>query len=225
MFTGIVQGMRKISLVSDIEGGRKLRIQLDDLSKNLLNGASVAVNGVCLTATKISKESAEFDIIQETLNRSNLSELKSGDFVNIERACSYGDELGGHLVSGHVDCVGNIKKIYNSPNNRDFIINCDKKWLPYLIYKGWVTVDGVSLTVVDLGNNWFSFSLIPETLKQTILGFKIESQKVNLEFDSTVKVIVHTIERMMPDIKDNVMYNIKNELSIRFEKNKSIDSN
>ena len=128
MFTGIVQGKRKISLVSDIEGGRILRIQLDDLSKNLVKGASVAVNGVCLTATKISKEWTEFDIIQETLNRSNLSELKSGDSVNIERACSFGDEVGGHHVSGHVDCVGKIKIINNSPNNRDFIIKCDKKW-------------------------------------------------------------------------------------------------
>ena len=209
MFTGIVQGKRKISLVSDIEGGRILRIQLDDLSKNLVKGASVAVNGVCLTATKISNDWAEFDIIQETLNRSNLSELKSGDSVNIERACSFGDEVGGHHVSGHVDCVGNIKKIYNSPNNRDFIIKCDKKWLAYIIHKGWVTVDGVSLTVVDLGNNWFSVSLIPETLKITVLGFKTECQKVNLEFDSTVKVIVHTIKNMMPEIKDNVMYNIK----------------
>ena len=209
MFTGIVQGIRKISLVSDIEGGRKLRIQLDDLSNNLVKGASVAVNGVCLTATKISKEWSEFDIIQETLNRSNLSELKSGDSVNIERACIYGDEVGGHHVSGHVDCMGNIKEIYNSPNNRDFIINCDKKWLAYIIHKGWVTVDGVSLTVVDLGKNWFSVSLIPETLKQTILGFKTECQNVNLELDSTVKVIVHTIERMMPEIKENFMYNLK----------------
>ena len=89
MFTGIVQGIRKISLVSNIEGGRKLRIQLDDSSKNLEQGASVAVNGVCLTAVKISQGWAEFDIIQETLNRSNLSALKSGDSVNIERACRY----------------------------------------------------------------------------------------------------------------------------------------
>ena len=209
MFTGIVQGKRKISLVSDIEGGRIVRIQLDDLSKNLVKGASVAVNGVCLTATKISKEWAEFDIIQETLNRSNLSELKSGDSVNIERACSYGDEVGGHHVSGHVDCVGNIKKIYNSPNNRDFIIKCDKKWLAYIIHKGWIAVDGVSLTVVDLGYNWFSVSLIPETLKQTVLGLKTECQKVNIEFDSTVKIIVHTIKKMMPEIKESIMCNLK----------------
>ena len=211
MFTGIVQGIRKISLVSDIEGGRKIRIQLDDFSVNLKHGASVAVNGVCLTAVKISQDWTEFDIIKETLNRSNLSALKSGDSVNIERACSYGDEVGGHHVSGHVDCMGIIKKIYNSPNNRDVIVSCDKQWLAYLIPKGWVTVDGVSLTVVDVGHNWFSFSLIPETLKQTVLGLKTEGQKVNLEFDHTVKVIVHTIERMLPDIKENALPNLKKD--------------
>ena len=209
MFTGIVQGIRNISLVSDIEGGRKLRIQLDDFSVNLEHGASVAVNGVCLTAVKISQGWAEFDIIQETLNRSNLSALKSGDSVNIERACSYGDEVGGHHVSGHVDSMGIIKKIYNSPNNRDVVVTCEKQWLAYLIPKGWSTLDGVSLTVVDFGSNWFSVSLIPETLKQTVLGLKTESQKVNLEFDHTVKVIVHTIERMLPEIKENALSNLK----------------
>ena len=209
MFTGIVQGKRKISLVSDIEGGRKIRIQLDDFSVNLKHGASVAVNGVCLTAVKISQDWTEFDIIKETLNRSNLSALKSGDSVNIERACSYGDEIGGHHVSGHVDCMGIIKKIYNSPNNRDVVVSCEKQWLAYLIPKGWITIDGVSLTVVDFGSNWFSVSLIPETLKQTVLGLKTESQKVNLEFDHTVKVIVHTIERMLPEIKENALSNLK----------------
>ena len=209
MFTGIVQGIRKISLVYDIEGGRKIRIQLDDFSVNLKHGASVAVNGVCLTAVKISQDWTEFDIIKETLNRSNLSALKSGDSVNIERACSYGDEVGGHHVSGHVDCMGIIKKIYNSPNNRDVLVSCDKQWLAYLIPIGWVTVDGVSLTVVDVGDNWFSVSLIPETLKQTVLGLKAEDQKVNLEFDHTVKVIVHTIERMLPEIKDKALSNLK----------------
>ena len=160
MFTGIVQGIRKISLVSDIEGGRKLRIQLDDLSENLEHGASVAVNGVCLTAVKFSQGWAEFDIIQETLNRSNLSALNSGDSVDIDRAYSYGEEVGGHLVSGHVDCMGIIKKIYNAPNNRDVVVSCDKQWLAYLIPKGWITIDGVSLTVVDVGDNWFSVSLL-----------------------------------------------------------------
>tara|TARA_Y100000588_G_C13996406_1_gene813716 strand:- start:25 stop:684 length:660 start_codon:yes stop_codon:yes gene_type:complete len=219
MFTGIVQGIRKISLVSNIEGGIKLRIQLDDSSENLEHGASVAVNGVCLTAVKISQGWAEFDIIQETLNRSNLSALKSEDSVNIERACSYGDEIGGHHVSGHVDCMGIIKNVNNSPNNRDVVVSFDKQWLAYLIPKGWITVDGVSLTVVDVGENWFSVSLIPETLKQTILGLKTEGEKVNLEFDHTVKAIVHTVKRMLPEIKENILSNLKkgenNNLSLK----------
>ena len=212
MFTGIVQGTRKVSLVSDIEGGRKIRIKLDNLSKNLELGASVSVNGVCLTAIKISKDWAEFEVIQETLKLSNLSVIKSGDSVNIERACCFGDEVGGHHVSGHVDCMGFIKKIYNTPNNCDVVISCDKKWMAYIIPKGWVTVDGISLTVVDYGDNWFSVSLIPETLNKTILGVKNECQKVNLEFDYTTKVIVHSIRTMMPEIKENVMDNLKKQI-------------
>ena len=209
MFTGIVQGIRNISLVSDFEGGRRLRIQLDDLSENLKIGASIAINGVCLTAVNISNDWAEFDVIQETLIRSNLGALRLGESVNVERACSFGDEVGGHNVSGHVDCIGIIKQINKSPNNCDVVVSCEKNWIYYLIPKGWVTVDGVSLTVVDCGDTWFSFSLIPETLKQTILGLKTEGTKVNLEFDNTVKVIVHTIERMMPVIKENILSNFK----------------
>ena len=209
MFTGIVQGIRNISLVSDFEGGRRLRIQLDDLSENLKIGASIAINGVCLTAVNISNDWAEFDVIQETLIRSNLGTLRLGESVNVERACSFGDEVGGHNVSGHVDCIGIIKQINKSPNNCDVVVSCEKNWIYYLIPKGWVTVDGVSLTVVDCGDTWFSFSLIPETLKQTILGLKTEGTKVNLEFDNTVKVIVHTIERMMPVIKENILSNFK----------------
>ena len=204
MFTGIVQGIRKITFVSNIEGGRKLRIQLDELAKKLELGASVSVNGVCLTAVKISQGWAEFDIIKETLKRSNLNTLKSGDYVNIERACRFGDEIGGHQVSGHVDCMGTIKNIFNSPNNRDVVVNFEKKWLAYIIPKGWVAIDGISLTVVEVGDNWFSVSLIPETLKQTIIGMKKVKQEVNLEFDHTVKVIVHTLKRMMPKIEEDV---------------------
>ena len=117
MFTGIVQGTRNISSVSNIEGGRRLRIQLDDLSENLKIGASLAVNGVCLTAVKISNGWVEFDIIQETLIRSNLGTLKLGDSVNIERACSFGDEVAAHNVTGHDDCVGIINKIIKNPSN------------------------------------------------------------------------------------------------------------
>ena len=210
MFTGIVQGIRKISAVEDFEGGRKLRIQLEDLAEKLQQGASVAVNGVCLTAIKIEVDSAEFDIIQESLDRSNLGALVIGDSVDIERACYFGDEVGGHQVTGHIDCTGKIDEIRKTPNNRDIVVYCEEEWGRYLIPKGWIAIDGVSLTVVDVGNNWFSISLIPETLEQTVLGKKTKGDIVNLEFDHTTKVIVRTVERMLPEIKIQILEEIKN---------------
>ena len=210
MFTGIVQGIRKISAVEDLEGGRRLRIQLEDLAEKLQQGASVAVNGVCLTAIKIEVGSAEFDIIQESLDRSNLGTLVIGDSVDIERACYFGDEVGGHQVTGHIDCTGKIDEIRKTPNNRDVVVYCEEEWGIYLIPKGWIAIDGVSLTVVDVGNNWFSISLIPETLKQTVLGKKTKGDIVNLEFDHTTKVIVRTVERMLPEIKIQMLEEIKN---------------
>ena len=210
MFTGIVQGIRKISAVEDLEGGRRLRIQLEDLAEKLQQGASVAVNGVCLTAIKIEVGSAEFDIIQESLDRSNLGALVIGDSVDIERACYFGDEVGGHQVTGHIDCTGKIDEIRKTPNNRDVVVYCEEEWGSYLIPKGWIAIDGVSLTVVDVGNNWFSISLIPETLEQTVLGKKTKGDIVNLEFDHTTKVIVRTVERMLPEIKIQMLEEIKN---------------
>ncbi len=211
MFTGIIQGIRKISAVEDFEGGRKLRIQLEDLAEKLQQGASVAVNGVCLTAIKIEVGSAEFDIIQESLDRSNLGTLVIGDSVDIERACYFGDEVGGHQVTGHIDCTGKIDEIRKTPNNRDIVVYCEEEWGRYLIPKGWIAIDGVSLTVVDVGNNWFSISLIPETLKQTVLGKKTKGDIVNLEFDHTTKVIVRTVERMLPEITVQLLEEIKNK--------------
>ena len=201
MFTGIVQGIRKILVVEDLQGGRRLRIQLADLAEKLQQGASVAVNGVCLTVVRFEKDWAEFDIIQETLNKSNLGLLQVGNFVDIERACSFGDEVGGHSVTGHVDCKGIIEEVRITPNNCNIVVSCGKKWMAYLIPKGWITMDGASLTLVEVGENYFSISLIPETLEQTVLGKKKKGNTVNLEFDHTTKVIVRTIERMLPQIK------------------------
>ena len=210
MFTGIVQGIRKILVVEDIQGGRRLRIQLADLAEKLQQGASVAVNGVCLTVVRFEKDWAEFDIIQETLNKSNLGVLKVGDSVDIERAYSFGDEVGGHSVTGHVDCKGIIEEVRNTPNNCDLVVSCGKEWMAYLIPKGWIAIDGTSLTLVEVGENYFSISLIPETLEQTILGKKKKGDTVNLEFDHTTKVIVRTVEKMLPQIKKQLLEGINN---------------
>ena len=205
MFTGIVQGIRKILVVEDFQGGRRLRIKLEDSAEKLQQGASVAVNGVCLTVVRFEKDWAEFDIIQETLNKTNLDMLKVGDFVDIERACSFGDEVGGHSVTGHVDCKGIIEEVRITPNNCDIVVSCGKEWMAYLIPKGWIAMDGASLTLVEVGENYFSISLIPETLEQTVLGKKKKGDSVNLEFDHTTKVIVQTVERMLPQIKKQLL--------------------
>ena len=201
MFTGIVQGIRKILVVEDLQGGRRLRIQLSDLAEKLQQGAGVAVNGVCLTVVRFERDWAEFYIFLETLNKSNLGALKVGNFVDIERACCFGDEVGGHSVTGHVDCKGIIEEVRITPKNCDIIVNCGNEWMAYLIPKGWIAMDGASLTLVEVGENYFSISLIPETLEQTVLGKKKKGDTVNLEFDHTTKVIVRTIERMLPEIK------------------------
>jgi len=202
MFTGIVQGIRKVSDINDFENGRKLYIQLDNLTVNLIEGASISVNGVCLTVVSLEKNLVGFDVISESLKRSNLSLLKIGDFVNIERACRFGEEVGGHLISGHVDCVGTIKHINKNKNIYDIVIKCEKKWIEYLFSKGWIAIDGVSLTVVEIEDNCFSVSIIPETINNTNIGQKKEGDIVNLEFDNSAKVIVKSIKRILPEFKN-----------------------
>tara|TARA_Y100001970_G_C14084626_1_gene776619 strand:+ start:506 stop:1120 length:615 start_codon:yes stop_codon:yes gene_type:complete len=203
MFTGIVQGTCKIANIIDSKNQRKICIKLEDFSSNLKQGASIAVNGVCLTVISIEKDFVEFDIVAESLSRSNLGFLKIGDYVNIERACRLGEEVGGHQISGHVDCLGSIHKIIKEQNIYNIVFECEIKWMKYLFTKGWITIDGISLTVVDIENNLFSVSLIPETINQTSLGKKKEGDFVNLEFDNIAKVIVDTLKRIMPEIKKN----------------------
>ncbi|MBF0278376.1 MAG: riboflavin synthase subunit alpha [SAR324 cluster bacterium] len=196
MFTGIVKALRTVKAVAEQPGIRRITIELEELSEGLEIGASVAINGTCLTVAAHQNGTAAFDIIQETLNCTNLGILEKGDRVNIERACRIGDEVGGHHVTGHVDTVGTIQEIRMAPNNKEVFISHDPQWNKYMIPKGWIAVDGISLTVVAVEKNRFSVCLIPETLARTTLGFKDSGQTVNLEFDHTAKVIVATIERM-----------------------------
>ncbi|MBF0351217.1 MAG: riboflavin synthase subunit alpha [SAR324 cluster bacterium] len=198
MFTGIVQGTRQVSEVKHHSGICRLTIHLEDLSDQIRRGASVSVNGVCLTVVDIRQKHVDFDVIQETLSRTGLGTLQNGDRVNIERACHYGDEVGGHQVTGHIDTVGTIHHIIHTPNNREVFIAMGTQWQKFLIPKGWISIDGISLTVVQVEADRFSVCLIPETLERTTLGFKKEGDSVNLEFDHTTKVIVQTLERILP---------------------------
>lgn len=197
MFTGIVQGTRPVTQVLPREGTVRLRVQLADLAADLQRGASVALNGTCLTAVTIENGEAEFDVIQESLNRTNLKDLKEGDRVNIERAARFGDEIGGHQVNGHVDDTGTLARIERTPNNCVVTVAHAPEWSRFVVSKGWIAIDGISLTVVDVSPGSFSVSLIPETLEQTLMGTRKEGALVNLEFDHLAKLVYQTTEAFL----------------------------
>ena len=205
LFTGIVQGKGEILFSKQVSGGLKLRIQMNEWGTCLELGASVAVSGVCLTVVNFQEgEWAEFDVIQETLDRSNLGMLQVGSPTNIERSLKMGDELGGHQVNGHVDCKAQILQIEQSPGNHKIWIEIAPHWNRYLVPKGWIAVDGVSLTVVDVEPDRFSVCLIPETLSRTTLGNATQTTLLNLEFDHQTKVIVESVERLLPKFLEKV---------------------
>lgn len=205
LFTGIVQGKGEILFSKQLSGGLKLRIQMNEWGTCLELGASVAVSGVCLTVVNFQEgEWAEFDVIQETLDRSNLGMLQVGSHTNIERSLKMGDELGGHQVNGHVDCKAQILQIEQSPGNHKIWIEIAPHWNRYLVPKGWIAVDGISLTVVDVEPDRFSVCLIPETLSRTTLGNATQTTLLNLEFDHQTKVIVESVERLLPKFLEKV---------------------
>jgi riboflavin synthase len=193
MFTGIIEGLGKIVKFDRKTSSRsaaKMQIDLGKISKGLKVGDSVAINGVCLTAIKISKEMTDFEMIGETIKKTNLGSLQRGDRVNIERSLKIGERLEGHFVLGHVDGVGIISKIEKQSNQIQLWIKIPKKLSRHIIKKGSITVDGISLTIVDIFKNQFSVSLIPHTMKITNLSYKKIGDKVNIETDILGKYIL-----------------------------------
>ena len=193
MFTGIIEGLGRIVRFDKKTSNRseaKMQIKLGKLTKGLKVGDSVAINGVCLTAIDISKEIVEFEMIGETIKKTSLGSLKSGDKVNIERSLKVGERLEGHFVLGHVDVIVTILKIGKQSNQIKIWITVPKELSKYIIKKGSVTVDGISLTVVDILKNQFSVSIIPHTLKVTNLDYKKVGDKVNIETDILGKYIL-----------------------------------
>ncbi|OEJ08650.1 riboflavin synthase subunit alpha [Shigella sp. FC1967] len=169
-----------------------------ELVSNLETGASVANNGCCLTVTKIEGTQISFDLVKETLRLTNLGELKVGSEVNIERAAKYGDEIGGHVMSGHIVTTAEVAKIITSENNLQIWFRIfDKALMKYILHKGFIGIDGISLTVGDVVNNRFCVHLIPETRDRTTLGCKRLGDKVNIELDPQTQAIVDTVERVM----------------------------
>ena len=193
MFTGIIEGLGSIVQFNRKTSNRsaaKMKIKLGKIAKGLKIGDSVAINGVCLTAINISKDVAEFEMIGETIKKTNLGSLQSGNKVNIERSLKVGERLEGHFVLGHVDGVGIISKMEKQSNQIKIWIKITKELLKYIIKKGSVTVDGISLTVIDVLNDQFSVSIIPHTMKITNLIYKKVRDKVNIETDILGKYIL-----------------------------------
>ncbi|MFZ0183228.1 MAG: riboflavin synthase [Nitrosotalea sp.] len=193
MFTGIIEGLGNIIRFDKKTSNRsaaKMKIKLGKIAKGLKIGDSVAINGVCLTAINISKDIAEFEMIGETIQKTNLGTLQSGNKVNIERSLKVGERLEGHFVLGHVDGVGVISKMDKQPNQIKIWTKVPKELSKYIIKKGSVTVDGISLTVVDVLKDQFSVSIIPHTMKVTNLSYKKVGDKVNIETDILGKYIL-----------------------------------
>lgn len=189
MFTGIIEGL---GLVAAIKKGGLIKLTMEsELFRGERAGGSISVNGVCLTITGIKNNSADFDIMPQTAQKSNLGGLKKGEMVNLERALKVGDRLHGHMVSGHADCVGRIIKLVNRAENCFLTIGFGKENAKFLVKQGSVALDGVSLTIADLQADNFTVSLIPYTLKNANLQFKKTGDFLNIEFDLMGKYILN----------------------------------
>ncbi len=199
MFTGIVQGLCEVVGLEDQTNLRRLRIAAGSLAEGAELGASVAVNGTCLTVTAVDAEVLAFDVIRETLNLTNLGALTVGRRVNLERSYRVGDEVGGHVLSGHVTDTVGVSRIEQGANARDVFFAVPSQWMKYLPYKGFVALDGASLTIasVDAEENTISVSLIPETIARTTLGTAAVGDRVNLEVDAQTQAVVDTVERLL----------------------------
>ncbi|ELP5729487.1 riboflavin synthase subunit alpha [Vibrio vulnificus] len=198
MFTGIVKGTAEVVIVDAKESFQTHTIRLcKELCEGLMLGASVAHNGCCLTVTKIDGDLVSFDLMQATLKLTNLGSIQVGDKVNIERAAKFGDEIGGHSMSGHISLMASISDIISTPNNRTLWFTIPKTEMKYVLDKGYIGIDGCSLTVGQVLDDRFCVHLIPETLSRTLFGSRKVGDRVNIEFDPQTQAIVDTVERVL----------------------------
>lgn len=194
MFTGIIEELGTVRSVEVLPDSIRLAIKGDLVRQDLSQGESISVNGVCLTAAEITSDGFIADVMLETLNRSSLSVISEGEKVNLERAMSGAGRFGGHVVQGHVDGVAEIISREPSANWEVVKVKIPAELSKYVVHKGSITFDGVSLTVNDISDNTVSLSLIPETLRLTTLGTKKVGDKLNVEADILAKHIEKLIE-------------------------------
>ncbi len=200
MFTGIVKGVFSVDELKKSDDFLQLTVQLnEELCQGLQTGASIAVNGVCLTVTDFTESGrVTFDVMQETLRVTNLGDLGAGSSVNIERAARFNDEIGGHLLSGHIHDTVLVSDIIRSKNNTTIYFQFDEQWSDYLLSKGYVALNGASLTIgEEVTDNRFCVHLIPETLEMTTFGQVSAGDRVNLEIDSQTQAVVNTVKKYL----------------------------
>jgi riboflavin synthase len=188
VFTGLVQDLGTVTAVDATDDGVRLAVRTP-LAGELSPGDSVAVNGVCLTAAALGDDQFTADVMHETLRRSSLAELSGGTRVNLELPLRATDRLGGHVVQGHVDGLGTVRNVREDGFARIVTVAAPPELLRYVVEKGSIAVDGISLTVAGVGEDWFSISLIPKTLERTNLGAAVAGQPVNLEVDVLAKYV------------------------------------
>ncbi|MGX5914037.1 riboflavin synthase subunit alpha [Aliidiomarina sp. Khilg15.8] len=202
MFTGIVQTQAKVSAVDEKDQFRQLVLSSPvRYLQNLEIGASIAINGCCLTVTGFEEQGEEglvrFDVIDETLRLTNLGLLEPGALVNFERSLTVGRELGGHIVSGHIHCTAEVTERVDTANNCRLFLRVPPQWMEYILAKGFVAVDGASLTVGEVTKDGFWLHLIPETLAVTTLGQAKTGTRLNIEVDQQTITIVQTVKRVL----------------------------
>tara|TARA_B100000963_G_scaffold266162_1_gene234336 strand:- start:3133 stop:3744 length:612 start_codon:yes stop_codon:yes gene_type:complete len=198
MFAGIVQGVGKVSKVKNKNDHIFFEIiSPKNFSKNLRKGASISVDGVCLTSLDKGNKNLKFDIIEETLSRTNLRNIIKGSIVNLERSIKASSEIGGHLMSGHIHFTGKVQKVVERDNTKDIVIKFPDKFKEYIFEKGYIGVNGCSLTIGKVNKNTFFLHLIPETLSVTNLSEIEKNSVVNIEIDQSTIAIVETVKNTL----------------------------
>ena len=197
MFSGLISYTGNVQRIAPLEGGgMRLRLRCENASEEEVEPKdSIAVNGVCLTAVAVDHNVVDFDVVPETLNRSNLGSLREGETANLEYSLRLGDRMGGHFVYGHVDATGEVLARTPEGQGERMRIALPESLQRFVCEKAFVSVDGVSVTVAAVGEGWFELALIPETLRRTTLGRRNVGDRVNLEVDPLARYAVEAARR------------------------------
>ena len=199
MFSGIIDCIGEVVEAGAVPGGMRLRVRAPGYWTGVALGASIAIDGVCLTATTTSGDIATFDVVAETLRRTTLGTLRAGGRVNLQKSLKAGDPIDGHFVQGHVDAIARVERVEQSPAESMWWFALDADAMRYVIPKGSIAIDGISLTVANRRDDCFSVALIPTTLERTTLGDKQVGARVNIETDLLSRTIVHHLQTIAGD--------------------------